>query len=276
MNSLRTIDATLDSVRGLAATIVVIDSGSTDGTIERCTAAGAVVEHHPWSGYVAQTQHAIDRAASSLAAADGGALQRGWILLLDSDEALDEPLQRSVRAALATPTGHAGFALNRRLVLAGRVLRHAFQPEFRLRLFRPHVGRVTGTPPHYFISVQGSVGRLEGSLLHDSWADVDDMLRRQVRYASISADDRARGATTATADSSSAGIRGGRLIDVLIRPGFAFVKQFVVRSAWRDGWRGLVASGGAAAATLMKHVAIAERRGLLRERDVERRPPQDS
>ncbi len=253
MNSMRTIEASIESVRTLASRVLVIDSGSTDGTVERCRALGAEIEHRPWAGHVAQKQYAIDRCRGLLP-------PEGWILLLDSDEAVDPRLALAIRNAIWLALGGAerpiGYEMNRRLVFGGRRLRHSFQPEWRLRLFRSGCGHVAGTAPHDCIRLVGAgganatVGRLEGDLLHDSWADVNDMLHRQVGYASITA-----------ANGDPFALRGGGLVDVLVRPGAAFLKQFVLRSGWRDGWRGMAVAGGAAAATLMKHIAIAERRG---------------
>ncbi len=251
MNSMRTMEATLRSVIGLASMVVVIDSGSTDGTIELSRALGAVVEHHPWGGNIAQKRHAIERCR---------ALHAGlrWILVLDSDEAVDPTLATAIRGAVAdlqSPT--IGYELNRHLVFDGVLLHHTFQPEWRLRLFRAGMAEVSGEQPHDTITVSGPVGRLSGALLHDSWANGDDMLRRLVGYARVNA---------------MHGAKGGTLLDVLVRPGAAFLKQYILRQGFRDGWRGLVTAGGAAASALMKHIAIAERDGLKREQT----PPGDA
>lgn len=244
MNSMRTMAATLRSVVGLASKVVVIDSGSTDGTIEFCRSLGAIVEYHPWGGNILQKRHAIERCR---------ALHEPtrWILVLDSDEAVDAELASAIRGAVADPNNPiVGYELNRHLVFDGVILHHTFQPEWRLRLFRAGMATVTGEQPHDTITVNGPVGRLPGAFLHDSWADGDDMLRRLVGYAKVNA---------------AYGAKGGSLVDILVRPGAAFIKQFILRQGFRDGWRGLVTAGGAAASALMKHIAIAERDGLKRE-----------
>jgi len=250
-DSMRTLPATLASVRAIATRIVVIDSVSRDGTVACARSFGAEVIYRPWSGHVAQKQFAIDVVSHPADA--------GWILLLDSDEAVDARLASAMtsvvaRAASVNIQRVTGYELNRRLVFHERGLRGAFQPEWRTRLWRKGAGRVAGTPPHDFVAVEGPVRRLEGDLLHDSWANADDMLRRQVSYAHIGA-----------SQGTPAELSGGGLLDVMVRPAAAFVKQYLIKGGYRDGWRGMVAAGGASASTLMKHLAIAERRGLSAE-----------
>jgi hypothetical protein len=248
MNSMRTLEPTIRSVVGLGALVLVIDSGSTDGSQERARALGAIVEERPWAGHVAQKQYALDRCRALRPELE-------WLLLLDSDEAVDPTLAASIRAATNAVGGGSaadpvGWELQRPLVLHDRTLHHTFQPEWRLRLVRVGRFRVAGTPPHDRLAVDGPVGRLDGLLLHDSWGNASDMLRRAEGYATIAARQEAT---------------GGGLFDIAVRPPAAFLKQYILRRGFRDGWRGLVAAGGAAAATLMKHIAIAERNGLRAE-----------
>lgn len=244
MNSARTLAVSLASVASLAERVVVVDSGSTDGSVDLARSFGAEVLHKPWSGHVLQKQAAVDQCQGA-----------AWIILLDSDEALDGRLQDAIRAGIQSATADlAGFRVNRRLVLHGRALRHAFQPEWRVRVFRAGRGRIAGVPPHDRVDVDGAIATLTGDLLHHSWEGVDDMLRRQLNYARIHA-------------SEPICPQGGRAFDVMVRPIAAFLKQYAWKQGFRDGWRGLVASGGAAAATLMKHLALVERRALEHARD---------
>lgn len=255
MNSMRTIPVTMRAIAPLGAPTVVIDSGSTDGTVELCRDFGAEVLHRPWRGNVLQKRVAIEACGASR-----------WVLVLDSDEAPDDRLVAAIRAAVAADRPEiAAYELNRRLVFHGRPLLRTFQPEWRLRLFRPASVEVRGIPPHDEIAVvggaSGSVARLEGHLLHDSWANLEDLLRRSIGYARVSAEH--------AIDSGGRG--GGGVLDIAVRPGAAFLKQYVLRGGWRDGWRGLVVSGGAAAGVLMKHLAIAEARARARRDGPDRR-----
>ena len=99
-NSIRTISRCLESVGGLANKIYVVDSGSTDGTLEACRKLGAEVVHQPWQGFAKQKEFAI-----SLAQAED------WVLLLDSDESLEPSLKQGLRQAICNAMG--GVALLR-------------------------------------------------------------------------------------------------------------------------------------------------------------------
>lgn len=247
MNSMRTIAATLRAIAPLDAPTFVIDSGSTDGTVETCREFGATVIERPWRGNVIQKRIAID--------ACGGCR---WILVLDSDEAPDATLVAAIREAVDRDASEiAGYELNRRLVFHGKPLERTFQPEWRLRLFRPELAEVCGVPPHDAISARGRVERLRGHLLHDSWANLEDLLRRNIGYARASAEHALADGSTSRMTATG----GGGVLDIAVRPGAAFLKQYALRGGWRDGWRGLVVAGGAAVGTLMKHLAIAEARG---------------
>lgn len=239
-NSMRTIQRTLESVRGLARAVVVVDSGSTDGTIECCRRMGATVIEHPWMGYGEQKRISIRHCAG-----------HGWILVLDSDESVEPALAADMRRAIENDDGACdGYEVNRKMWFLGGWLRHTFQPEWRLRLFRAGRGEVEGDL-HEAIVVRGRTGRLAGDLRHDSYAGVEDMLRRHVRYASVHA---------------AHGGAGGSLFRILFSPSAAFVKQLLLRRGLLDGWRGILMAGGMASHALMKHLLVAERKRFAPQR----------
>lgn len=241
-NSEQTIGRVLDSVRGMAAEIIALDSGSTDSTIDLLTRAGATVIHQPWLGYVRQKQAALDRCAQP------------WILHLDSDESLDPDLRRSIEIAVrpGDPTID-GYELNRKVWYAGRFLNYAWQPELRLRLVRRGRARWGGYDPHdamELIPDPGAPGRriarLSGDIRHECIASISDFLARQARHADTAAAAlRARG-------------RRGSIPRLVFSPLGEFAKQIIVRRAFLDGWRGWTAASASAAATLMKHAALIE------------------
>ena len=210
----------LESVRGLAREIVLIDSGSTDRTVELARAAGAVVASAPWQGFVAQKNCALDRCAQP------------WVLFMDADEELSAELVVSLRALFADghqPTGD-GFWLNRRTWYLGAWIWHAWYPEWRLRLLRRGAGRWGGMNPHAKLEVTGPTTRIEGDLLHYSFRDLQDHLERTIRYART------------MAASYAAHGRAFRWHYLLLSPWVAFFKHLVLKQGWRDGWRGWLIS----------------------------------
>jgi glycosyltransferase involved in cell wall biosynthesis len=243
-DSMRTIGLTLDSVEGLAGSVLVVDSGSTDGTVEYCRERGAEVVHRAWQGMVAQRTFLLDTRRD-----------HAWILALDSDESLSEDLRRSIeRVVIDDDPAYDGWELNRKVWFMGGWLHHTFQPEWRLRLVRGGKARVEGVGQggeggHDRIEVQGRVGRLQGVCRHDSWADVDDMLRRYLELA------RRAGRFNPS---------GGRAVNLFFNPTVAFVKQYFLKQGFRDGYRGLLAASAFACGTFMKHALIMQRR--LQER----------
>ncbi len=235
------IGRTLESVRGMAAQIIAVDSGSTDGTLDILRAHGCEIHHQPWLGHVRQKQAALDLCAEP------------WILSLDSDESLDDELARAIRFAIERDDDRIdGFEVNRKVWYAGDYLHHAWQPEWRLRLVRRHKARWTGYDPHDKLvlieppSAAPRTGQLEGILRHDSIPTIADFLRKQVDHA-----------RTAANALSAQGQRTTPL-RLVTSPIGAYLKQLIARRAYKDGWRGHVAAGATAAAALLKHIALLE------------------
>lgn len=239
-NNERTLPRVLASIRGLASELIVLDSGSTDGTLAMLHAESAIVVHQPWLGYVRQKQAALDRCTQH------------WVLHLDSDESIEPALRASIEDAVTRDDPSvAGYELNRKVWYAGRFLEHAWQPEWRLRLIRRGRARWTGDDPHDALMLlplpgQVRIERLEGDLRHDSIPTITEFLEKAARHA----------ATGARAQHARG--RRGSILSLLVSPRAEFLKQIILRRAFLDGWRGWVAARASAAAVAMKHAALLE------------------
>lgn len=233
-----TIGRTLESVRGWAGEIVALDSGSTDGTLDLLAGAGARVLATPWLGHVKTKQRALEAATQD------------WVLCLDSDESVEPTLRTAVERAVGTPgTGVNGYRVNRKVWYAGGFLNHAWQPEWRLRLVRRGRAAWGGIDPHDELRMlpgAGAPADLLGTLRHDAFTDFSEFLGKQVAYGRLSA-----------AGLYAAGKRG-RLLRLLTSPPGAFLKQMLVKQAFRDGWRGWLAATATAVAAASKHAALLE------------------
>lgn len=207
------------------AEILVVDSGSTDGTPELARRFGArVVETH-WRGFGPQKQFAVEQAAHD------------WVLCIDADEQPTPELKASILAVLSAPTAgavppaptFAAYRLSRRNRFMGRYLRHGEgYPDWCLRLFDRRRARWSDDPVHEKVLADGPVGELAGDLLHDSAESLERYLDKQNRYSTLAAER----ALAAGKRSSAARL--------LLSPLARFFKFYVLRSGWRDGLPGLV------------------------------------
>ena len=232
----------VESVVGLAGEIVAVDSGSTDRTVEILESRGARVVHQPWLGFVKQKQFALEQVSGA------------WVLHLDSDESLEPELREAVRRVVErdpNARGAVGGAeVNRKVWWAGGFLHHAWQPEWRLRLVKRDSARWAGYDPHDKLELtDASLGieKLAGDMRHDSIESFMGFLAKQAKHSAVGA------------KSYDAMGRRGRALKLVTSPVGAWLKQVVLKGAWRDGWRGWCAAGATAAAAFMKHAALLER-----------------
>jgi glycosyltransferase involved in cell wall biosynthesis len=242
-NNEPTIGRTVESVAGLAAEILAVDSGSTDGTIPVLERHGARIIRTEWKGHVATKQMALD------------ACTQEWVLCLDSDESPEPELRIAIEGAIQRgDPAINGYEVNRKVWYHDRPLNFVWQPERRLRLIRRGKGRWVGLDPHDRLELispasPGRVPLLAGDLRHDSITTFPDFLAKQAQHARIAA-----------ASMHREGQRGS-YFKLLTSPPGAMLKQLVIKQAWRDGWPGWLAAGSTAAASLMKHIALIELSG---------------
>jgi glycosyltransferase involved in cell wall biosynthesis len=231
----------LASLRGLASEIVIVDSGSADRTGEIAAEAGARFEYRPWPGHVAQKNAALALAS------------RAWALCVDADEEVTPELAASIRALFAKgEPGLDGYEINRLNFYLGDWIRHAWYPEWRLRLVRAGRAAWRGTDPHDRLEVAGATGRLGGHLHHYSYADLQDHFQRVVRYARIAAEARAREG------------RPARWYHLACSPWLAFLKSLVLKQAWRDGWRGWIIAFATLTKVFAKYAFLLEKQRSAR------------
>lgn len=204
--------------------VVVVDSGSTDGTVAIARRADAVVIEQPWLGFPAQRNVAID-------AANGD-----WILEIDADERISGPLRPEVEAFLAAPPrGVELAALPIRDTFLGRPLGPAAKyPNYRHRLFR------RAAYPCHDERRTVHEGLIPHSEVHPFGADLVHLLAEDWREARADTCNYARlEAAQLEAEISPAAVAKG----AILRPGAKLGYRLLVDGGWRDGWRGLVRIG---------------------------------
>ena len=242
LNAAAQLEACLRSVH-FADEIVVVDSGSTDGTQELAERCGARVIAQPWLGFGPQKQFAVE------------ATKHDWVLCLDADERVSPELQAAIESTLQQPaTGAYRFARCNRFL--GRYLKYGEgSPDWSLRLFDRRQARWSDDAVHEKVVSQASVGTLPGDLLHDSAETLAAYLTKQNRYTSLAAD-----------MAWQAGKRSsfGRLV---FSPIVRFIKFYLLRQGFRDGLPGLIHIAIGCMNSFLKYAKMLERQrtdGALR------------
>jgi glycosyltransferase involved in cell wall biosynthesis len=199
-----------------AEEIVVVDSGSTDGTVELAARHGARVVRKEWLGFGAQKQFAVDAASHQ------------WVLCVDADECLSPELREAILEELKAPNGFV-YAMPRRNRFLGRWLKHGEgYPDWNVRLFHREHARWGNEPVHEKIVTRSPVLRLRGDLLHDSAETLEKYLDKQNRYTSLQA------------ESLRAAGRRASAFQLVFSPTLRFIKFYLLRLGFLDGVPGLV------------------------------------
>ncbi len=220
-------DRIADCVRSLSfcAEVVVVDSGSTDGTQRIAAELGArVVTNAPFPGHREQKQFAVDQARFD------------HVFCLDADERCTPALAERVRA-LQRGELAAAYEVPRHNHYLGRVSRHGlFVPDRKVRLFDRRRARWGGRNPHDRVELDPGIAavRLDEGIEHLSYRDFAHHLRTIDSFTRIAA--------AALADEG----RRANPFDLLVRPPSVFVKSLVVKRGFLDGWRGFVIAAMAA------------------------------
>jgi glycosyltransferase involved in cell wall biosynthesis len=236
LNEERNIEACLESVRW-ADEILVVDSGSTDRTVELARRFTDGVVTVPWLGYGPTKNHAL------------GLVHGDWVLWLDADERVTPEQEREIRQVLQSrDPGPAAYAMGRRAYFLGRWIRHSgWYPSRVTRLFRRTAGRFTEKNVHEQLVVDGPVGVLGGDLLHYTDPDLHHYFAKFNRYTSLAAE-----------DLDAAGRRWS-MIDLVIRPCFQFCKMYVARRGFIDGMEGFILAIVSSAYVFVKYAKLRER-----------------
>ena len=221
----RTLESVVPLVCEGKGEIIVVDSGSTDGSVQIAKSFGAKVFIEDWKGYAAQKNSAIDKATGD------------WILSLDADEEVSSELARYI--ATLSPRDKIevrGFYVPRRNFFLGRWIKHGgFWPDRKLRLFKRGEGKFEDRSVHEDVRLlspadaYSDVDWLEESLLHHSYPTLTDYLEHMNRYSLL-------GAEMAVVK----GQRGFSVFNIVLRPLATFTYNYFFRLGFLDGREGLL------------------------------------
>jgi glycosyltransferase involved in cell wall biosynthesis len=241
------IPACLAAVRPIADEIVVVDSGSTDRTPELADSVGARVFTEPWQGFVAQKNSALVKCTSD------------WVLFLDCDEVLSIELQHEVSAAIQSDA-YQGYYVQSAPFFMGRRIRYSWGGEHKLRLIRRNCGAWTGLDVHETLECRGAIGELRGVFYHHTYLDFTRQLAKSSSYSKL-------GATSLIAKGKKV-----RLHHLLANPVWSFIKPYIVKRGFLDGFQGFVIAVLAARNTFDKYMMAWE---LQNEKRLENKSERD-
>ena len=214
-NAARQLQECLESL-AFCDEILVVDSGSMDGSVELAQARGARVIEAEWRGFGPQKRYAVAQAAHD------------WVLCVDADERVSPELRSAIERALAAPA-NAAYRFPRCNRFLGRYLRHGEgYPDWSLRLFDRRRARWSDDAVHEKVLTDAEVGTLTGDLLHDSAETLDAYLAKQNRY------------TTLAAQQAFDAGRRAHVAQLLLSPLLRFVKSYFFRLGLLDGVPGLI------------------------------------
>lgn len=216
--------------------IIVVDSFSTDRTLEICSRYTDRIIQRPWKGYVDQVFFAISQA------------KRDWVLLLDADEQVSTELRKEIGEALGrVEAGAAAFSMPRLVHYLGRWWwRGGWYPGYKTRLFRSGMASCGGLDPHPHIVVKGGVLRLNNPLYHFSYRDIADHIDRINRLTTIAAAELQRTA------------KHWRWGDVLFRPAARFFSFYIWKRGFLEGFPGFFIALTAAYYVFLKYAKLRE------------------
>ncbi len=218
----------------IADELLVVDSGSTDQTVNIAIAHGAKVLHHPFEGHIQQKNWARLQAAFDV------------VLSLDADEVLSPELTNSIlkQKQLGFPQP---CEMNRLTWYCGRWLNHGgFNPDWKLRLWNRYSGEWSGTNPHdtFRLTKAINICRLEGRLLHYSIPNLDWHLAQVNRFTEIAAH-----------ELYVTGKKAG-LIKLVLGPFFTFIQHYFLKAGFLDGFHGFTAARISALYTYLKYAKL--------------------
>ena len=236
LNEEKNIDRCLESLKGIADEIVVLDSFSGDNTENICRKHNVNFLQKEWQGYSESKNFA------------NGQARYDYILSVDADEELSPNLRKSI-LALKSGTPADGYYLNRLTNYCGKWIRHCgWYPDRKLRLWHRSKGGWKGMI-HEKVVLTGRVvtGELNGDLFHYSFPTISDHIVTANNFSKIAA-----------REEFNDGKKAGILIHLMLNPFFTFLKKFIFQLGFLDGYYGFIICRISAFANFLKYSQVRE------------------
>lgn len=216
--------------------IIIVDSFSTDKTVDVCKEYTQRIYQHAWPGNIEQKNHAI------------GLAKNDWILSLDADERLSPELTAEIQHAVRNPGNTLGFFFPRLCFYLNRWIYHGeWYPDYQLRLFKRGQGLWKGTNPHGRVVVNGRIKYMKNDLYHFNYKNFSHQLRTIDNYSNI------------FADIMIAHGKGFNVFQLIFRPLHKFIKAYIIKMGFLDGLPGFIIAIASSFYIFVKYVKLWER-----------------
>jgi glycosyltransferase involved in cell wall biosynthesis len=233
-NEERNIAGALESV-SWADEIVVVDSGSSDATLEICRQFTDRIYHRDWTGYADQKNFAVEKAGND------------WIFSLDADERSSPELRTEIQNLVRRGFSRSGYKIPRVAFFMGRWIRHGdWYPDGQLRLFDRRCGKWEGGRVHESFKMREKPGILTGEIYHYTYRSLSDYLKRLETYSSLAALDYEQKGRTATP------------WNLIGNPIAAFLKAYMLRRGFMDGLPGFAVAVMGSVSVFFKYAKLYE------------------
>lgn len=233
-NEEKNIPRCLQAAAILEPEFIIIDSHSTDNTLEIAKKFNAKCFSEDWKGFSEQKNSLIEKCNSE------------WILFLDADEVLSPELSNEILEAFEKQ-GIDGYSINRKTHYLGKLMNYAWRPDWNLRLVRKTSNpRWLGGIVHESLQIDGNIQQLHGDMVHYSYRDITHHFQKMLDYAHLSA------------QSYHQSGKKFRLMNLVLNPLIAFFRLFLMHRGYLDGIRGFIAAASSFAGTFMKYLYLWE------------------
>lgn len=225
----------LESVKW-ADEIIVLDSGSTDGTVDICREFTDKVFETDWPGFGPQKNRALEKSTGD------------WVLSIDADERVSPELRAEIEQAIKS-NQYQGYEIPRASHYCGKRIRHSgWWPDYIVRLFQRESGVFSDSLVHEIVKVKGSTGRLKSPLIHYSFSDFEEVLEKVNRYSTYNAEMLFKAGKTSS------------VLRAVGRGFWSFFKTYVIRAGFLDGRHGFMLAVSNAEGTYYKYVKLIQLR----------------
>ncbi len=233
-NNQRTIRVVLSAVFAWANEIVVVDSGSSDKTLEIAKEFDCSISYRKFEGFGKQKHFAVNQAKND------------WVFVVDADEVVTLELKNEISYVLREPI-YQGFMIPNTLVFLGKIMR--FGREYKLphlRLFNKKYGNYNDNEVHEDILFDGNIGKLSNHILHFSYADLSDVLEKTNKYSTLGAIDlKKRG-------------KNASIFKIITKFPITFITEYLIRLNILNGFEGFIWSFLGGVGTTLKYLKLRE------------------